>query len=130
MRTAPGAPGAPPVRVAEAEACLLGTALDDEAVHAAAAILAAASDPVDDVRGSAEYRLILVPRLLARALAAAINFLDPDVIVLGGGLSAISSLYTNVPRVWARYASSNAALTRLVKAEHGPDSGVRGAAWL
>ncbi len=67
---------------------------------------------------------------LARALAAAINFLDPDVIVLGGGLSAISSLYTNVPRLWARYASSNAALTRLVKAEHGPDSGVRGAAWL
>ncbi|MDP7344293.1 MAG: FAD binding domain-containing protein [Alphaproteobacteria bacterium] len=71
VRIALGAAGATPVRVAEAEARLLGTALDDEAVHAAAAILAAASDPVDDVRGSAEYRLMLVPRLLARALAAA-----------------------------------------------------------
>lgn len=67
---------------------------------------------------------------LARALAAAINFIDPDVIVLGGGLSAIPSLYANVPRLWARHASSKGAATRLVEAEHGPDSGVRGAAWL
>jgi fructokinase len=67
---------------------------------------------------------------LARALAAASNFIDPDVIVLGGGLSAMSCLYTNVPNLWSSYTSSNAVLTRLVEAEHGPDSGVRGAAWL
>jgi fructokinase len=67
---------------------------------------------------------------LARALAGAINFLDPDVIVLGGGLSQISRLYENVPKHWPRHASSGAGSTRLVKAAHGPDSGVRGAAWL
>ena len=67
---------------------------------------------------------------LARALSAAINFLDPDVIVLGGGLSAISSLYESVPRLWSGYAASGAKATRLVAAMHGPDSGVRGAAWL
>ena len=67
---------------------------------------------------------------LARALSAAINFLDPDVVVLGGGLSAISSFYDRVPRLWSDHASSGAKATRLVAAAHGPDSGVRGAAWL
>ena len=71
VRIALGAAGPAPLRVAEAEACLIGTALDADAVAAAAALLAEASDPVDDVRGSAEYRQMLVPRLLARALAAA-----------------------------------------------------------
>lgn len=71
VRIALGAAGATPVRVAEAEACLLGSALDADAVAAAGAKLVAASDPVDDVRGSGEYRLMLVPRLLARALTAA-----------------------------------------------------------
>jgi len=54
---------------------------------------------------------------LARALAAAINFLDPDVVVLGGGLSAISSLYAKVSRLWSSYASSGAMATRLVEAK-------------
>lgn len=67
---------------------------------------------------------------LARALSAAINFLDPDVIVLGGGLSEISSLYECVPLLWSHHASLGAKTTRLVAAAHGPDSGVRGAAWL
>ncbi len=71
LRVVLGAAAATPVRVAEAEARLLGTELDADAVHDAAAILAEASDPIDDVRGSAEYRLTLVPRLLGRALAAA-----------------------------------------------------------
>ena len=70
-RVALGAAGATPVRLAEAEACLIGSALDTDAVEAAAAKLVEASDPIDDVRGSAEYRQMLVPRLLARALAAA-----------------------------------------------------------
>ncbi|MDP6588643.1 MAG: FAD binding domain-containing protein [Alphaproteobacteria bacterium] len=71
VRVALGAAGATPVRVDAAEARLLGSVLDADAVRDAAAILAEASDPIDDVRGSAEYRLMLVPRLLGRALAAA-----------------------------------------------------------
>ncbi len=66
-----GAAGATPVRVAAAEACLIGSSLEAGAIGEAAALLTAAADPVDDVRGSAEYRLMLVPRLLARALDAA-----------------------------------------------------------
>lgn len=67
---------------------------------------------------------------LARGLASIINVLDPDVIVLGGGLSNIDRLYTNVPRLWTPYVFSDAVTTRLVKARHGDASGVRGAAWL
>lgn len=67
---------------------------------------------------------------LARAFSAAINFLDPDVIVLGGGLSEISSFYKNIPRLWSEHSCSGGKSTRLVSAAHGPDSGVRGAARL
>lgn len=71
---------------------------------------------------------------LARALAAVINLVDPDVIVLGGGLSKIDRLYTNVPALWARHVFSagpgQPVRTRLVKSLHGDSSGVRGAAWL
>jgi fructokinase len=71
---------------------------------------------------------------LARALAAVINLVDPDVIVLGGGLSQIDSLYTNVPALWAQHVFSAGAAqplrTRLAKSLHGDASGVRGAAWL
>jgi fructokinase len=71
---------------------------------------------------------------LARALAAVINLVDPDVIVLGGGLSLIDRLYTSVPALWARHVFSAGAppalCTRLVKSAHGDASGVRGAAWL
>ena len=67
---------------------------------------------------------------MARALASVINVLDPDVIVLGGGLSHIESLYTEVPLIWSDFVFSDAVQTRLVKARHGDSSGVRGAAWL
>jgi fructokinase len=67
---------------------------------------------------------------LARALAGVINMLDPDVIVLGGGLSNIDRLYQNVPRLWAKHVFSDSVKTRLVKAAYGDSSGVRGAAWL
>ena len=67
---------------------------------------------------------------LARALAGVINVLDPDVIVLGGGLSNIERLYTDVPRLWTRYVFSDHVATRLVRNKHGDSSGVRGAAWL
>ena len=67
---------------------------------------------------------------LARALASVINVLDPDAIVLGGGLSNIDRLYTAVPTLWAPHVFSDRIRTRLVRAAHGDSSGVRGAAWL
>jgi fructokinase len=67
---------------------------------------------------------------LARALASVINVLDPDVIVLGGGLSNLDRLYTAVPDRWGAYVFSDRVNTRLVRAAHGDSSGVRGAAWL
>ena len=66
----------------------------------------------------------------ARALASVINVLDPDVIVLGGGLSNIERLYVNVPARWSPHVFSDRVDTRLVRATHGDASGVRGAAWL
>jgi fructokinase len=67
---------------------------------------------------------------LARALASVINVFDPEVIVLGGGLSNIASLYMAVPSRWPAFVFSDVVVTRLVKAAHGDSSGVRGAAWL
>ncbi|MEW6320655.1 MAG: ROK family protein [Acidobacteriota bacterium] len=67
---------------------------------------------------------------MARALASIINVVDPDVIVLGGGLSNIDRLYQDVPARWGRYVFSDAVVTRLVRAAHGDAGGVRGAAWL
>jgi fructokinase len=66
---------------------------------------------------------------LARALTGVINLLDPDVIVLGGGLSNIDRLYTHVPPLWRPFGGEPPR-TRLVRARHGDSSGVRGAAWL
>ncbi len=67
---------------------------------------------------------------LGRALASIINILNPDAIVLGGGLSNVARLYEEVPRAWGRYVFSDVVTTRLVRAKHGDSSGVRGAAWL
>lgn len=67
---------------------------------------------------------------LARALATVINLIDPDAIVLGGGLSAVTALYDEVPRRWGRYVFSDRVATRLLPPAHGDSSGVRGAAWL
>jgi fructokinase len=67
---------------------------------------------------------------LARALAHVVNILDPDVVVLGGGVSNVASLYDLVPALWRGYVFSDAIATRLVANLHGDASGVRGAAWL
>ncbi|MEF3193370.1 MAG: ROK family protein, partial [Halothiobacillaceae bacterium] len=67
---------------------------------------------------------------MARSLAHVINILDPDVIVLGGGMSNVRRLYDNVPKLWGRYVFSDQVATRLVAPLHGDSSGVRGAAWL
>ncbi|MFQ5344564.1 MAG: ROK family protein [Mariprofundus sp.] len=67
---------------------------------------------------------------LARALATVINVIDPDVIVLGGGLGNIGMLYSRLPLLWHRHIFSDEIRTRLLPPLHGDSSGVRGAAWL
>ena len=67
---------------------------------------------------------------LARSLANVINILDPDVIVLGGGMSNIERLYASVPRLSQRHVFSDRVDTKLVRHHHGDSGGVRGAAWL
>jgi fructokinase len=67
---------------------------------------------------------------LARALAHVINIVDPDVIVLGGGMSNTARLYGNVPTLWSPFIFSDRIATRLLRHCHGDSSGVRGAAWL
>ena len=79
---------------------------------------------------AARTALARYQRRLATALAGVINLLDPDVIVLGGGLSSIASLYAEVPRLWAPLTVAAAPRTRLAPARFGPESGLRGAAWL
>jgi fructokinase len=90
------------------------------------AIVAAAAQgdaPADAALRRYEHRL-------ARGLAAVINLLDPQAIVLGGGLSQLPRLYTAVPALWDRYVFSDTVRTPLLPAMHGDSSGVRGAAWL
>jgi fructokinase len=67
---------------------------------------------------------------LARGLATIVNVLDPDAIVLGGGVSNVPLLYEAVPRLLPAFVFSDAVTTRIVRARHGDSSGVRGAAWL
>ena len=67
---------------------------------------------------------------LARALASVINVIDPEVVVLGGGLSNIARWYESVPKLWGRYIFSDHVATRLVPPKFGDSSGARGAAWL
>jgi fructokinase len=95
-----------------------------EATAIEIAARAAAGDPV------AAAAIERYAERLARALGSIINVLDPDVIVLGGGLSNIDRLYERVPQLWAQYVFSDRVATRLVRARHGDSSGVRGAAWL
>ena len=79
---------------------------------------------------AAEAAIARYEARLARALAGVINLLDPDVIVLGGGVSNVDRLYANVPRLWREHVFSDHVATRLAKHAHGDSSGVRGAAWL
>jgi fructokinase len=66
----------------------------------------------------------------ARAIAHVINLLDPDAIVLGGGMSNVDRLYANVSKQWGRWVFSDRVDTKLVRNVHGDSGGVRGAAWL
>jgi fructokinase len=86
---------------------------------------AAAGDP------AAEASLARLEDRVGRAFASVVNLLDPDVIVLGGGLSRLDRLYANLPRLIERHLFGGGALaTPILKAKHGDASGVRGAAWL
>ena len=79
---------------------------------------------------AAEAALQRYERRLARALAMVINIVDPDVVVLGGGMSNVTRLYENVPRLWGEWVFSDQVNTELRRNRHGDSSGVRGAAWL
>ncbi len=77
-----------------------------------------------------EEALLAYEGRLARSLASIVNVLDPDVIVLGGGLSSVTRWYDTVPRLWGKYIFSDQIATRLVPPKFGAASGARGAAWL
>jgi fructokinase len=99
---------------------ITGEALSAEAIATAAAH--------DD--SAAEAILQRYESRLARALASVINLLDPECIVLGGGLSNLHRLYENIPSLLSEYVFSDCVNTRIVPPLHGDSSGVRGAAWL
>ncbi len=84
----------------------------------------AADDPI------ASAALAAWLRRLAKALATVVNLIDPDAIVVGGGLSRIEAIYAEVPRLWGQWVFSDVVTTPLVPARYGDASGVRGAAWL
>jgi len=96
---------------------------EDLPAHEIAQLAAAGYGPCSATLARYEERL-------ARALAGVINLIDPDVIVLGGGMSNIARLYDTVPKLWRRYVFSDRVDTRLMPPQHGDSSGVRGAAWL
>ncbi len=108
-----------PALAREAEAGL-GRRLDGAALAAAAA---AGDDAARAVIAAYVERF-------AKASATVVDLLDPDVIVVGGGVSALEALYREVPARWAHWVFADAVATRLEPARHGDSSGVRGAAWL
>ena len=92
--------------------------------------------PVEEIAARAGMDLVaesvfqVLEDRLARSLAVVINMIDPDAIVLGGGLSNLERLYQNVHPKWPRLVYSKHIETRLMRPKHGDSSGVRGAAWL
>jgi fructokinase len=84
----------------------------------------------DEGDAQAEQCLRRYEDRMARSLSHIINVLDPDVIVLGGGMSNVQRLYKNVPSIWGNYVFSDVVLTRMEPPMFGDSSGVRGAAWL
>jgi len=95
-----------------------------------AKLLAVASDADPELATAAKQVYQQYCNLLALALSTVINTLDPHVIVLGGGMSNINSLYNEVQKYLPRYVFSDLVSTKIVKAQYGDSSGVRGAAWL
>jgi fructokinase len=105
-------------------------ALDYRALAGAAALPAEIARRADAGEMAALAALDRYEGRLARALATVINILDPDVIVLGGGISNIDRLYRSIPSLWTNWVFSDRVTTTLRRNHHGDASGVRGAAWL
>jgi fructokinase len=114
------------------ETFLSGPGLTRDYVCAAGEAIAAVEIAVRAEDGDPEAKASLdrYANRLARALASVINVLDPDAIILGGGVSNVGMLYSAVPSQWSRFVFSDRVDTRLLRAAHGDSSGVRGAAWL
>ena len=114
------------------ETFLSGPGMAADHAHVAGERLAAEEIVARAQSGDApcEATLARYERRLARALASVINIVDPEVIVLGGGLSNVQRLYRSVPALWGPHVFSDAVATKLVAPAHGDSSGVRGAAWL
>ena len=124
------------------ETLLSGTGLRQQAFaetgidQSAEAWVAAAQAQPDNIQPDKTQQALAADVLarhherLAKALAAVINTVDPHVIVLGGGLSNVSSIYRDVPTLWKHWVFSDSVVTPLRQARHGDSSGVRGAAWL
>ena len=114
------------------ETFLSGPGLAADHAREAGEVLDAAGIAARAARGDAacEATLARHEARLARALAVVVNILDPDVIVLGGGLSNLPRLYERVPALWGAHVFSDEVRTRLVPPAHGDSGGVRGAAWL
>ena len=83
-----------------------------------------------EAAGNEEVALLRYEDRLARALSLVVNFLDPDVIVVGGGVSNVDRLFMNLPKLLPEYVYADDPDVRLVRARHGDASGVRGAAML
>ncbi|MEO0325678.1 MAG: ROK family protein [Myxococcota bacterium] len=107
-----------------------GLARDHEAItgvrREGAALAEGAASGDDDARATLDRHA----DRFARALAVVLDVLDPDVVVLGGGVSKLAHLYAAIPTRWGTHVFSDVVRTRLVPARHGDASGVRGAAWL
>lgn len=107
-----------------------GLALDYRVATGAALTAAQVAAAAEAGEPKARATLMRYADRLARGLATVINLLDPEIIVLGGGLSQITALYSDVPARWGDYVFSDTVVTRLVPPRWGDSSGVRGAAWL
>lgn len=114
------------------ETWLCGPALEREYRRLSGREADAAAISVLDAAGDAAARRVLAEYIdrMARSLATVINLVDPDVILLGGGMGNIARLYSDVPARWGDYVFSDCVNTRLLAPLHGDSSGVRGAAWL
>jgi fructokinase len=114
------------------EAFLSGPGMARDHLEATGEALAAPEIAARARRGDAGATATLAryEERMARALAVVLDILDPDVVVLGGGMSQIARLYVSVPRLWQAWAFSDRVDTELKPPVHGDSSGVRGAAWL
>ncbi|MEQ9520137.1 MAG: ROK family protein [Parvibaculum sp.] len=114
------------------ETWLSGPALEREAANNGIAKVSPAELAERASKGETKAAALLDQYLdrLARSLATIINVIDPECIVLGGGLSSIQQIYDAVPNRWGQYVFSDAVKTKLLQNKHGDSSGVRGAAWL